>query len=400
LIKIGFVVMNPLFEGLGFSLRPHMFIKYLLLHEDVEIHIYTPFDEAYNEFKNVHFHKLKTSFSFNGLEKLSYRVSRMMIKRKFFANNLMYKSFTLNKVVKGLAQSLTEQLKKNPVDLLQAEQDIVAAAAVLSKKLCNIPVIADIHDLWADEEVLAGRIEFESHAFKAINNISKTALLESDAILVGNPLIKNILQSRFSLESPKIVISPNGGELLEVDLPKQRKRRVIYAGNLESYEYVDLFVQAASYIMKEDKSIEISIFGKGPDEKRLRNIAKKQGLPTSIFKGFIQRSRLIPILMESSVGVVPTKKEYATPMKPFEYFSAALPIVSIKGMWWTEVMERYHAGLSSAFEPKEFAEAVSALINSADLNQYARGAIEVVKKEYNWYNITENLISVYKKLIL
>jgi glycosyltransferase involved in cell wall biosynthesis len=26
------------------------------------------------------------------------------------------------------------------------------------------------------------------------------------------------------------------------------------------------------------------------------------------------------------------------------------------------------------------------------------GAIEVVKKEYNWYNITENLVSIYRKL--
>jgi glycosyltransferase involved in cell wall biosynthesis len=69
-------------------------------------------------------------------------------------------------------------------------------------------------------------------------------------------------------------------------------------------------------------------------------------------------------------------------------------------MWWTEVMEKYRAGISSTFEPKEFAEAIFTLINSADLNQYARNAIEVVKREYNWYNITENLVSIYKKLIL
>jgi len=398
MIKIGFVVINPLFEGLGFSLRPHMLIKYLSLHEDVEIHVYTPFDEAHNKFKNVHFHKLKTSFSFAGLEKLSYKVSRMMIKRKFFANNLIYRPFTLNKVVKGLAQSLTEQLAKYPVDLLQAEQDIVAAAAVSLKKLYDIPIVADILDLWADEEVLAGMIEPESHAFKVINNISKTALLESDAILVGNPLLKHILQSRFSLKSSKIVISPNGGELLDLDLPKQRKRRVIYAGNFEPYEFVDLFIQAVSYILKKDKSVEVSNFGKGPDEKRLRNMSKKYGLPASIFKGFIQRDRLIPILMESSVGVVPTKKEYATPMKPFEYFSGGLPIVSIKGMWWTEVMERYHAGISSNFNGEEFAEAIFELLDSTDFNRYVDGALEVIKKEYNWYNITRNLVSVYKKL--
>jgi glycosyltransferase involved in cell wall biosynthesis len=398
-MKIGFVVANPLLEGLGFSLRPYMLIKYLSLYKDIEIHVYTPFDEVQGKFKNVHFHKLKASFGSTSLEKLLYRISRMMIKRKFFANNLIYRSFILNKIVEGLAQSLIEKLKIYPVDLLQAEQDIVAAAAISAKKFCDIPVVADILDLWADEEVLAGRIKPESHAFNAISNITEKALLESEVILVGNPLLKHILQSRFSLERSKITVSPNGGELLPVNLTKQRKRRVVYAGNFEPYEYVDLFIQAASFILKKDKSVEVSIFGKGPDEKRLRNIAKKCRLPASVFKGFIQREELIPILMESSVGVVPTKKKYATPIKPFEYFSAGLPIVAIKGMWWTEVMERYHAGISSTFEPEEFAEAIFTLINSADFDQYSKGAMEVIKKEYNWYNITENLISVYKKLI-
>lgn len=398
-MKIGFVVANPLSEGLGFSLRPHMLMKYLSLREDVEIHVYTPFDKVQNGFKNVHFHKLKTSFNFAGLEKLSYGISRWMVKRNFFANNLVYRSFLLNRMVKELARSLIEELKMHPVDLLQAEQDIVAAAATLVKKFYDIPVVADIHDLWADEEILAGRIKPESRAFNVITKITETALLESEVVLVGNPLLKQVLRSRFSLESSKIAVSPNGGELLTVDPTKQRKRRVIYAGNFEPYEYIDLFIEAASYILEKDKSVEISIFGKGPDEKRLRNISKKYGLPASTFKGFIQRDRLIPILMESSVGVVPTKKEYATPMKPFEYFSAGLPIVSIKGMWWSEVMERYHAGISSTFNGEVFAEAIFELLNSTDFNRYVEGALEAIKKEYNWYSITENLVLIYKKLV-
>jgi glycosyltransferase involved in cell wall biosynthesis len=74
-------------------------------------------------------------------------------------------------------------------------------------------------------------------------------------------------------------------------------------------------------------------------------------------------------------------------------------MVSIKGMWWTEVMERYHAGISSTFNGEEFAEAIFELLNSTDFNRYVEGALEAIKKEYNWYNITENLVSIYKKLV-
>ncbi|MCC6004172.1 MAG: glycosyltransferase [Thermofilum sp.] len=399
MIKIGIVLGNPLSEGLGFGLRPRMLIKYLALVNDVEVHVYTPFHENMADFKNVYFHKLKTLFENDYIGKAFYNISRKMVKNPFFAKNLMYRSFTLNRIIRGLAQSLKKELQKHPVDVLQAEQDIVAAAAVLTKKSVDVPVIADILDLWVDEEILAGRIKPFSHAFNAINDITKIALLESDLVLVGNNIIKNILLSRYSLDPQKIAISPNGGELLDINLEKPRKRRVIYAGNFEPYEYVDLFIQASSYILKADNSIEISIFGKGPDEKRLRKLAKEIKLPNSIFKGYIPREKLIPILMESSVGVVPTKKEYATPMKPFEYLSAGLPIVSIKGMWWTEVIEKYNAGISSNFEPEEFAEAILTLINSRDIKHYSKNAIEVIRREYNWNIITEKLVSEYFKLV-
>jgi glycosyltransferase involved in cell wall biosynthesis len=376
-----------------------MLIKYLALRNDIEVHVYTPFQENISELKNVYFHKMKTLFENEYIKKISYNITRKMVKNPFLANNLIYTSFTLNRIIKGLAESLKKELQKNPVDVLQAEQDIVAAAAVLTKKSINVPVVTDIHDLWVDEEILARRIKPFSPAFNVINNTSKTVLLESDLVLVGNKIMKNILLSRYSLDPQKIAISPNGGELLDINSEIPRKRTVVYAGNLEPYEYVDLFIQASSHILKADNSIEISIYGKGPDEKRLRKLAREIKLPNSIFKGYISREKLIPILAKSSVGVVPTKKEYATPMKPFEYLSVGLPVVSIKGMWWTEVIEKYNAGISSHFEPEEFAEAILKLLNSPNINHYSKNALEVVQREYNWNIITERLINEYFKLV-
>jgi len=376
-----------------------MLIKYLALRNDIEVHVYTPFQENMSELKNVYFHKMKTLFENEYIKKISYNITRKMVKNSFLANNLIYTSFTLNKIIKGLAESLKKELQKNPVDVLQAEQDIVAAAAVLTKKSINVPVVTDIHDLWVDEEILARRIKPFSPAFNVINNITKMVLLESDLVLVGNKIMKNILLSRYSLDPQKIAISPNGGELLDINSEITRKRTVVYAGNLEPYEYVDLFIQASSHILKADNSIEISIYGKGPDEKKLRKLAREIKLPNSIFKGYISREKLIPILAESSVGVVPTKKEYATPMKPFEYLSVGLPVVSIKGMWWTEVIEKYNAGISSHFEPEEFAEAILKLLNSPNINHYSKNALEVVQREYNWNIITERLINEYFKLV-
>jgi glycosyltransferase involved in cell wall biosynthesis len=398
-LKVGFIVANPLSNGLGYSLRPYMLIKYLSMHKDIEVHVFTPFDEIPIELKNVHFHKLKTTLSFIDTEQIVYRMLRSLIKKRILVKSFIYRSFVLNKLLQGFISALIKQLQRYHVDILQAEQDIPAAAAAFVGKILDIPTVADIFDMWAEEEALAGRIDQDDKVFKAIENISEKAILDSDVVLVGNEIVKKLIQSKWSLRSSKIIVSPNGGEIIYSNLQNLRKKRIVYAGNFEPYEYVDLFIEAIAFLLKEDDFVDISIFGKGPDEHRLRKLLKSYKLPNSIFKGYIPRSSLLSILAESFIGVVPTKKEYATPIKPFEYFSVGLPIVTIKGMWWSKVAEKYHAGITSNFDAKDFANAILKLLNTSNYKYYTEGAINAIKKEYNWYKITNDLVSVYKKLI-
>jgi len=394
ILKIGIFLINPLNEGLGFSHRPYMLIKYLSLHKDVELHVFTPHNEEVGKSQRVYFHRLGS----NKFSENLYMIVRYLIKKRVFTSNFIYRPITLNVIIQRLAHSLREQLVKNPVDILQAEQDVPSAAAILAKHFTEVPVAADIHDLWAYEEIMCGRVDYGSSSYEAINSIIQNIMKESDLILVGNELLKEVLRSRYGSKHSKLFISPNGGEIFRFNLAKRRKR-IIYAGNFEKYENVDLLIEAVKYILEKDRTVEVSIFGKGPEEGNLRRLAKKLSLPNSIFGGFIQRKKLIPFLAESWVGAVPTRKKYATPIKPFEYLSVGLPVVSIKGMWWSNIIEENNAGKTSVFDPKAFAEAILELLNSSDIDLLSKNALNIVRKKYNWYKITEELKTKYIELV-
>ncbi|MEM2372862.1 MAG: glycosyltransferase [Thermoproteota archaeon] len=385
-------------ESLGFSLRPYMLIKYLSLNDEVEVHVFTPFNEVVGGLKKVYFHKLRT-FASGRLNEVIYKCSRAMFKKRIFVNSLIYKSYTLNRIIHSLANSLKEELIKYPVEILQAEQDIPAAAANIVRNHIGSPIVADVHDLWADEEFLSSRISPRSSACEVINNITRKAVEESDLVLVGNELMKKIIESRFSIKSSRIVVSPNGGELHKLEKYGERRKRIIYAGNFEPYEFVDFFLESAPHILREENDLEILIYGKGSEEPRLKKLAKRLGLPNSIFKGFIKRGELIPILAQSLVGVVPTRKRYASPLKLFEYLSVGLPVVSIKGMWWSNIIEEYHAGKTSEFDSEKYAEAILELVTTNDIEEFSMGALKIIRDKYNWFKIAEDLVSIYKELV-
>ncbi|MEM3104135.1 MAG: glycosyltransferase [Candidatus Bathyarchaeia archaeon] len=201
------------------------------------------------------------------------------------------------------------------------------------------------------------------------------------------------------MKSSRIVVSPNGGELHKLEKYGERRKRIIYAGNFEPYEFVDFFLESAPHILREENDLEILIYGKGSEEPRLKKLAKRLGLPNSIFKGFIKRGELIPILAQSLVGVVPTRKRYASPLKLFEYLSVGLPVVSIKGMWWSNIIEEYHAGKTSEFDSEKYAEAILELVTTNDIEEFSMGALKIIRDKYNWFKIAEDLVSIYKELV-
>jgi glycosyltransferase involved in cell wall biosynthesis len=85
-------------------------------------------------------------------------------------------------------------------------------------------------------------------------------------------------------------------------------KRAVYAGRLLSYKGVGLAIKALADARIEEWTLDV--FGKGPDEPRLVELARSLRLEERVhFRGAVSQAELFAVLQESSVFLFPSMRE-------------------------------------------------------------------------------------------
>lgn len=286
-LKVGFLLLNPVWEPLGFSVRPRMLMIHLA-QLGVEVHLFSAFKPDPTLGHGIHYHQLAVPPIPPAFSTIAYRITRSAFKMKPLFKNFFANESTLGTMIKRLASSLHPILKQHSWDVLQGEQDLAGAALLEARPSTKVPVVTDLLDLWADEEVMAGRIDAGGPAFHALQKMTGQVLTGSDLILVGNEEVSAYVVKMYRVDPAKVLISNNAGELRQERRTKTDDvPRVIYAGNFEVYSYVDLFAQCLPFLKKLVPGVEPLIVGKGPEERRLRRLLAGFG---SDFASYLKKS--------------------------------------------------------------------------------------------------------------
>jgi len=397
-LKVGFFLQRSLLDNVGCIIRPYELIRHLE-QLGVEVHAFSPIDRSKRVSEGLYIHRVPTLLPSLEITKNIYRCVFKIAKSEFLAPSFFFREKSLKQFAKWLSRNTLPLLIKEKLDLVQGEQEIPAMALLMMKEELKIPVVTDLLDLWVEEEILANRVKVGDIAYNSLRRFTKELLAKSDLILVGNNIVKRHVMATYEVESNKLIISPNAGAIRqEKRIKRNKKLRVIYAGTFERYEYVDLFIESIPYIRKEIPGIEILIAGRGPDRNRLHRLAASIGEENSLI-GSLPRKRIFRLFTVCDIGVIPTKKYYATPIKIFDYLSVGLPVVSIKGMWWSKIVEENKVGATVEFNPKSFAKGVVSLLMDRNIDEYSKNARRLVTQKYNWHNVAKDLIRVYEKLV-
>jgi glycosyltransferase involved in cell wall biosynthesis len=201
---------------------------------------------------------------------------------------------------------------------------------------------------------------------------------------------------------PGLDISDNGmidSLLSEYDLADSI--RVVYTGNLHSYQGIDLLLDAwkrfRSYENDRAKKSKLVVVG-GPDD-RIRyygNMAVKQGIEDSIcWAGQRPSSEMGAWMGMSDALVSPRSDGDNTPLKIYSYMSSGRPIVATRRFTHTQVLDDSTAFLADP-EPSAFAEAILNALTDNDLShQKSRAAQLRVEQKYSYTNFSDKLLKTY-----
>lgn len=141
----------------------------------------------------------------------------------------------------------------------------------------------------------------------------------------------------------------------------------VYVGNLESYQGVDLLVDAAA-CLSSDKKVRIIIIGGSPEDiESYSGTVQERGLGDRIhFIGKRPLTQLMAYLEQADILVSPRSSGNNTPLKIYCYMSAGKAIVATDIVSHTQVLSDKTAVLVAP-TATAIAEALSDLTTNADL---------------------------------
>lgn len=159
---------------------------------------------------------------------------------------------------------------------------------------------------------------------------------------------------------------------------------ILYCGNLEQYQGVDLLIDSFPYVTEENDDVQLVIIGGIPEDiAYYQEKSTKLGVGDRVhFLGPKPFNDLDKYLAEADILVAPRTKGVNTPMKIFPYMHSGKPVLLTKLYTHTQIVTDNEAYLAEA-EPELFARGIIELAGNKELrNKLGRNGRAFVEKDH------------------
>lgn len=343
-VRVLVLAPHPFFEERGTPIDVLLVLRVLAARPDVEVDVLT-----YHEGRDVDLPGLTV-----------YR-----IRRPPFVGGVR-PGFSFKKLVCDVYMLFTfiRLLRRNRYDLVHAGEE-AAFFALLAKRYSGIPYAYDLDSSIAQQMV-------ESHpalrGLGAVFDALETTLMREATITfpVCNLLAKRCadagaakvvtLHDISQLQDPR---PPRDGELRAEFGIADEELLVLYTGNLESYQGVDLLLDAFAIASVSDRRLRLVIIGGNPGH--VRNCRERIEALGLVGRGFAAGPRpfdgLHRYLADADVLACPRVRGVNTPMKIFPYLHSGKPLLATALPTHTQILTEEIAKLASP-TPAAFSEAL------------------------------------------
>ncbi|MCB0335359.1 MAG: glycosyltransferase family 4 protein [Bdellovibrionales bacterium] len=299
------------------------------------------------------------------------------------------------------------QERKNQFQLIHAVEEAVFFA-YLAKLVLRIPYVYDMDSTMSEQLIEKWSVLkpmkslFESLEKITIRNANAiVAVCDSLAETAQEmgaqevQILRDIpLTSTKQLERPISLRS-------ELQLPPEAQI-ILYVGNLESYQGIDLLLDSFKRIAPRFPDTYCVIVG-GSDEHQhnYREKVESLGLQTHfIIAGRRPVDLLNHYLEQATILASPRTKGTNTPMKIYSYLHSGVPVVATRLKTHTQVMSKETALLADPY-PEAYAEALATLLeNQSFALQLGEAAKRHARNNFTWEVFQRDLNALYDQLEL
>ena len=205
----------------------------------------------------------------------------------------------------------------------------------------------------------------------------------------------------FQVEDPPLVEPgttppPEAVEKLRRELTLGPWPVVLYSGNFEPYQGVELLLEALAHVPQ----VQLVLMGGRPDDvARMKAEARARGIgERTVFSGLRPPSELPLFLAVADVLVSPRARGENTPFKIFTYIASGKPLVATRIPTHTQLLDDTTAFLVEPTPRALAAGLQSALDRPEDAAARARAALDLVRREYSVERYREKIARAYAEV--
>ena len=320
-----------------------------------------------------------------------------------------YFSFVFSSLFTGLFR-----IEKNDFIICESPPLFLGISALIISKFKGSKLIFNVSDLWPES---AEKLDIIHNKFLlGISYKLEAFLYRCSTLVVGQTkgIVSNI-NNRFS-QVPTYWL-PNGidfhafnihadGDIFRDNININKADFVLmYAGVLGHAQGLEVILLVAQKT-KQIERLKYVIIGDGPEDLKLRNMAKDLDLNNVIFVGNIPRSEMPSAVAACNAYIVPLKKNDlflgAVPSKLFEPLAMGKPILlGVDGEARELFITQGQAGLF--FEPEnehELERVITLLVNNLEkCRLLGENGRRFVKSQFNRIDIAKMFYLKLKKII-
>jgi len=287
-------------------------------------------------------------------------------------------------------------------DVVHAVEEAAHLAAPFTR-LLGVPLVMDVDSLIPDQLRYSG-FATRGPILWLAETLEQSALRQAAAVVtVCTSLTESVRARRadaavYQIEDPPLTDHAHlpGGDAVatlrrELSLPPGPV--VLYSGNFEPYQGVDLLVDA----MAEVEGARAVFMGGEPHEiAELKARAREKGAAERcVFAGKRPPSELPVFLAAADVLASPRRKGTNTPFKLYTYLASGRPIVATRILSHTQVIDEKTAFLVDP-TPEALAAGLRAALEQPDeARARAERGLDLVEREYSEARYREKVERAY-----